>query len=91
MRPHRARAAFASILLVLSPALSLTKIKKIKPNANPPQYLAFSKLLPSCGRSRAGSATRRSGVARHCGSIGGSIFEKAGSFEGSKYSGILSV
>jgi hypothetical protein len=46
MRRNRARASFASILLVLSPAVGLTNIKKIKPSANPPQYVAFSKRLP---------------------------------------------
>jgi uncharacterized protein (DUF1800 family) len=46
MTRNRAGATLASILLVLSPAVGLTGIKKIKPNANPPQYVAFSKPSP---------------------------------------------
>ncbi len=45
----RNRAAAASCVLALTPVLlfGAKKLKKIKPAANPPQYIAFSKLLPA--------------------------------------------
>jgi len=46
MMRNQAWTVLAGILLLVSPAVSLTKPKKIKPGANPPQYAAFSKPLP---------------------------------------------
>lgn len=47
MKRNRAVAAFC--VLALTPVLvfGAKKLKKIKPGANPPQYVAFSKLLPA--------------------------------------------
>ena len=46
MTRNRIWAVLAGFVLVLSPAIGLTKVKKKKPSANLPQYVAFSKLLP---------------------------------------------
>ncbi len=48
MRWNRAAGTAAALLLVLSPVIAAgsKKIKKIKPGANPPEYVAFSKPLP---------------------------------------------